>query len=363
MKKELSQYLLLPLSGLYALIVCTRNKFFDWGILPSKEFNIPVISLGNLRVGGTGKTPHVEYLINLLKSEFRVAVLSRGYKRNTRGFFLAGNDADPLRIGDEPCQMKRKFPDILVAVDEKRRRGIAKLLSHDPAPDVILLDDAFQHRYVKAGMNILLDDFNKPMMKDSLLPAGRLREPWTEKKRADIILVTKTPASFKAIDRRIRAKNTKLNDFQHLYYTKLRPGDVQPVFSGDFEKFRNSKPEILLITGIANPRTVKPFARKISTKIREIIFSDHHNYSLKDIDRIKSCFLEMDSKNSIILTTEKDAVKIIEFEKEIDSISDRIFFIPVFVEFLNQDDKNFNTQIINYVRSNKRNSLLHKEQG
>lgn len=363
MKKELSQYLLLPLSGVYALIVCTRNKFFDWGILHSKEFNIPVISVGNLRVGGTGKTPHIEYLINLLKNEFRVAVLSRGYKRKTRGFLLAGDDADPARIGDEPCQMKRKFPDIIVAVDEKRRRGIAKLLSHDPAPDVILLDDAFQHRYVKAGMNILLDDFNNPMREDSLLPAGRLREPWMEKKRANIILVTKTPASFRAIDMRIRAKKTKLSDFQHLYYTKLRPGDVQPIFSGDFEKFQNSKPEILLISGIANPRTVKPFARKISTKIREIVFGDHHRYSIKDIERVKSSFSEMNPGNSILLTTEKDAVKIREFEKELDSISDRMFFIPVFVEFLNQDDENFNTQIINYVRSNKRNSVLHKEQG
>ncbi len=363
MKKELSQYLLLPLSGVYALIVYTRNKFFDWGILSSKEFNIPIISVGNLRVGGTGKTPHIEYLVELLKNEFRVAVLSRGYKRKTRGFLLADNDTGPSYIGDEPCQMKRKFPEIIVAVDEKRSRGITKLLSYDPAPDVILLDDAFQHRYVKAGMNILLDDFNNPMMKDTLLPAGRLREPRAEKKRANIILVTKTPANYKAIDMRIRAKKTKLNDFQHLYYTKLRSGNVQPVFSGDFKKFRDSKPEILLIAGVANPRTVKPFARKISTKIREIIFGDHHRYSIKDIDRVKNSFSEMNPENSIILTTEKDAVKIREFEKELGSISDRMFFIPVFVEFLNQDDKNFNAQIINYVRSNKRNSVLHKEQG
>lgn len=344
------------------MIVSARNKFFDWEILPSREFNIPVISVGNLRVGGTGKTPHIEYLIRLLKDEFRVAVLSRGYKRKTRGFLLADDDSGPGQVGDEPCQMKRKFPGIIVAVDEKRSRGIEKLLRLDPAPDVILLDDAFQHRYVKPGMNILLDDFNNPMVKDLLLPAGRLREPWRAKKRANIILVTKSPGNIKAIDMRIRAKETKLNDFQHLYYTRLKSEDVQPVFSGSFEIYRKSKPAILLVSGIANPRTVKPFARKISTEIRDLMFGDHHRYTARDINMIIALFTEIETENKIILTTEKDAVKIREFEKELHSISPKLFYIPISVEFLNQDENNFNAQIINYVRSNKRDNILHKKQ-
>lgn len=353
--------MLLPVSGVYTLGVILRNKSFDWGLLPSKDFKIPVISVGNLRIGGTGKTPHIEYLIRLLKEEFRVAVLSRGYKRKTRGFILADENSNSSQIGDEPCQMKRKFPQIMVAVDEKRRRGITKLLSHNPAPDVILLDDAFQHRYVKPGMSILLDDFNNPMIKDSPLPSGRLREPWTAKKRANIILVTKSPGKLKAIDMRIRAKETKLHDFQHLYYTQLTSGDVQPLFSGNFDQYRKTKPEILLVTGIANPRTVKPFARRISTDIHEIRFGDHHPYSIRDIHKIMARFSGMKRENSILLTTEKDAVKLREFKEELTSISDRMFYIPVFVEFLNQDEINFNTQIINYVRSNKRNRTLHKE--
>ncbi|MFW5821700.1 MAG: tetraacyldisaccharide 4'-kinase [Bacteroidota bacterium] len=361
MINKLARYLLLPVSGVYGIAVTTRNKLFDWNILPSKEFNIPVISVGNLRVGGTGKTPHIEYLVRLLKDQYRVAVLSRGYKRKTRGFIIAHSESSPNDIGDEPCQMKRKFPDIIVAADEKRRRGIEKLLQLEQGPEVILLDDAFQHRYVKPGMNILLDDFKNPMIKDSLLPSGRLREPWTAKKRANIILVTKSPSSLRAIEMRLRAKETRLHEFQHLFYTTLKADELQPVFDGNYDDFRNRKISILLVTGIANPRTVKPLARKISTQIREIRYGDHHNYSNKDIHTIRSLFSQMDPDNSIILTTEKDAVKLREFRKELNSSSRNMFYLPVYVEFLNQDEKNFKAQIINYVSSNKRNSILHKK--
>ncbi len=360
-RKKIPEYLLLPLSVIYGLSVMVRNKLFDLNLLPSKEFNIPVISVGNIRVGGTGKTPHIEYLVELLRKDYRVAVLSRGYKRKTRGFVLAGETTGPDQIGDEPCQIKQKFPEIFVAVDEKRSRGIHKLMLMIPGPDVILLDDAFQHRYVKPGLSILLDDFQHSMRKDALLPSGRLREPWQAKKRADIILVTKSPPSLKAIDMRIRARETMLDEFQHLYYTRIIAKEIYGLFSVKREKLNLKKPEILLVTGIANPRTVKPLVRKISTSIKEINFSDHHKYTEKDINRILSLFSVMDPENSIILTTEKDAVKLREFRNVFDSVGEKIFYLTISVEFLNKDDKNFNNQILDYVRSNKRNSVLYKK--
>ncbi len=358
---KLHEYLLLPFAGMYGLAVLIRNKLFDWEVLPSTEFSLPIISVGNLAVGGTGKTPHIEFLVSILKEEYTLAVLSRGYKRKTKGFLLADHNSGPDQIGDEPCQIKNKFPEIIVAVDEKRVRGVKKLMELKPGPEVILLDDAFQHRHIKAGMNILLDDYNRPALKDFLLPAGRLREPFSSRKRANIILVTKSPASVKAIEMRIRARETDLDEFQHLYYTRIAGGQIKPVFNGDFNKFKDNKPEILLISGIANPRTVKPLVRNISTKIKDLIFKDHHDYSAADADMINTEFRKLNPENSIILTTEKDAVKLKELDVYFTSVMERMFYFPISVEFLNNDEGNFVNQIKNYVKSNKRDSILHKK--
>jgi len=359
MKKRFYEYLLLPFTSLYWLVVTIRNKLFDLNILPSEEFNLPVICVGNITVGGTGKTPHTEYLVRILRNEYRVAVLSRGYKRKTSGFLIASEHSTPEEIGDEPCQIKNKFPDIIVAVDEKRRRGIRNLLNLENGPDVILMDDAFQHRYVKPGLSIVLEDFNRPVRKDFLLPYGRLREPVSSLKRAAIILVTKVPSSFRPIDRRLRAREAGLSEFQHLYYTQLNPGKPLPVFKGDFKEYENSKPDILLVSGIANPRSLKPFARKFSTKIREIIFRDHHIYSPEEMKKIYDIL--KNSQESILLTTEKDAVKFRSFRKILKNVESRLFYLPVDINFLNDDEPNFKKQILNYVSSNKRNSILHKQ--
>lgn len=361
MAKKIHEYLLLPFSGIYGLAILIRNKLFDWEVLTSTGFNIPIISIGNLTVGGTGKTPHIEFLVSVLKDDYRVAVLSRGYKRKTKGFILAGQSAGPDQIGDEPCQVKSKFPEIIVAVDEKRVRGVRKLMELDPGPDVILLDDAFQHRYIKPGMNILLDDYQRPASKDLLLPSGRLREPFASKERADIILVTKSPPSLKAIEMRSRARETKLDEFQHLYYTKIVRGKISPVFIGDFSKYKYTRPEILLISGIANPRTVKPLVRNVSTKIKDLVFKDHHDYSAADADRINAEFEKLDPENSIILTTEKDAVKLKELEVYFTPVKEKMFYFSISVEFLNNDESNFVNQIKTYVKSNKRDSILHKK--
>ncbi len=354
----------MPLTAAYALIVFLRNKLFDWNILCSQEFNFPVISVGNLTVGGTGKTPHVDYLINLLSKDFKVAVLSRGYKRKSKGFILAGKNPDPDEIGDEPCLLKLKYPETIVAVDSNRRRGIQKLSEMSPPPDLILLDDAFQHRYVKPGLSILLFDYNRPVKKDILLPSGRLREPVSSKKRAKIILITKSPKNLKAIEMRIMAQEMQLDKFQHLFFTRVQSGEIISVFPNlntDLPAILTKKPEILIVSGIANPRHIKPFARKISPQTKELVFKDHHNYSEQDAILIVSEYKKLTKGNGIVLTTEKDAVKLQKFQELFKEIEQRFFYIPIFITFLNKDQENFNDQIIRYVKDNKRDSILHKK--
>ena len=223
---------LYPVSWIYGAVVVMRNKLFDWGIFRSKSFDVPVICVGNLAVGGTGKTPHTEYLIKLLRDKYQVAVLSRGYKRRTKGYVLATPQCTAKTIGDEPYQMYTKFSSVTLAVDEKRCHGIEKLLKlKEPSTDVILLDDAFQHRHVKAGLNILLTDYHRLFCDDTLLPAGRLREPVSGKNRAQIVIVTKCPQDIKPIDYNIITKRLNLYPYQRLFFSSFRYGNLQPVFS------------------------------------------------------------------------------------------------------------------------------------
>lgn len=359
--------LLYPLALLYGLAVYVRNLLFDYQILNSTEFNIPVINVGNITAGGTGKTPHVEYLIRLLKYEFNVAYLSRGYKRRTRQYILADHSSTTEEIGDEARQIKKKFPDIHVAVDRKRVNGINMLMKDVKDLDVILLDDAYQHRQARAGLSILLIDYNRPLSKDHLLPAGLLREQAFEKKRANIILITKCPERLKPIDRRLVVKDLTLYPFQHLYFTYLKDELPKPVFKSiqrilTREEIKNMKPQILMIAGIANPRSFKKFVRNYSTHITEVIYPDHHAFTKNDLDIIISKFNAIESDAKIIFTTEKDAIRLEKFS-EIDArIKEKMYFIPVTVSFMNEDTDNFNHQILNYVRANKRNNILYKKQ-
>ncbi len=293
-------YLLLyPFSLLYGLVVWIRNTLFDYEIIRSNEFPIPVISVGNITVGGTGKTPNIEYLVELLKDEFRVATLSRGYKRKTRNFILAGPDSDVYEIGDEPVQIKHKYPDIYVAVDRRRANGIRELMRKIPDLDVILLDDAYQHRYVKSGLSILLIDFNRPMSEDCLLPAGSLREQAYERRRANIILITKCPDRLKPIERRIIVNDLKLYPFQHLFFSKLVYGEPIPVFKDNLRpmsisEMKSARPQILMVTGIAGPRLFKKHLRSISPQIAEITYPDHHFFTEKDMVRFTNKFEELE---------------------------------------------------------------------
>ena len=331
---------LLPLSWLYGLGVGFRNLLFEMGILKSRPYSTPVISVGNITVGGTGKTPHVEYLIRLLKDRAKVAVLSRGYKRKTSGFVLAGDDATVRTIGDEPYQMKTKFPDITVAVDKKRTRGIEKLTSGDYVKDidVILLDDAFQHRYVKPGINILLVDYHRLIIYDKLLPAGRLREPVVSKNRADIVIVTKCPKDLRPMEFRVITKAMSLYPYQQLSESL-------------------ADKNVLLLTGIASPEQMLIDLKNYAKEVTPLAFSDHHDFKKKDVDRINEAFNALPSPK-LIVTTEKDETRLKQVEGLSDEVKSLLYVLPIKIEILLDQENTFNQSIINYVRKNSRNSIL-----
>jgi len=351
---------LLPLSYLFGSVVGFRNRLFDWGVLRSESFDVPIICVGNLTVGGTGKTPHTEYLVSILHKKFNVAVLSRGYKRKTRGFLLADESSGVREIGDEPFQIKNKFPHITVAVDEKRRRGIHRLLQINPLIDVIILDDAFQHRYVKPGLSILLMDYTRKIYEDQLLPAGRLREPLSSKERANIMIVTKCPTETKPIDIRIVSKYLTLRPHQQLYFSTIQYGEIFPVFdksaSGrplpDLDKENEA---VLLVTGIASTRKLKQDLSQFAVALEEINFPDHHNFVQKDIEHIEKVFSQIAAKKKIILVTEKDAVRLQQLPFVTDFLKDNLFYLPIQVDFLDNRAAEFNQKIYDYVKNNKRN--------
>ncbi|KAA6333227.1 Tetraacyldisaccharide 4'-kinase [termite gut metagenome] len=359
---------LYPASFLYGSVVYLRNKLFDWNILQSKSYDIPVICVGNIAVGGTGKTPHIEYLIKLLRHEFNVAVLSRGYKRKTKGYVLAGSQSNAQHIGDEPYQIKRKFPEVCVAVDEDRRHGINNLYGlKNPEIEVVLLDDAFQHRYVQAGMNILLTEYHRLFVEDALLPAGRLREPISGKNRANIVIVTKCPQNIQSADYSIVAKRMGLYPCQQLYFSTFEYGDLIPVFPKIQVHDRRSletlsaEESILLITGIASPTTMIEELKKYTPEIDILSFADHHDFSWKDIITIHQRFGNFDNKGKIIITTEKDAARLIHCPEIAGEIKSRMYVLPIEVKFLRGQQNMFNKQIIDYVGKYKRNGFLPKK--
>ena len=358
---------LLPLSWLYGLGVGLRNELFELGVLKSRSFDVPVISVGNITVGGSGKTPHVEYLIRLLKDIAQVAVLSRGYKRKSKGYVLAEEDTPMEMIGDEPFQMKHKFPNIHVAVDKKRCEGIDHLVDDEETKntDVVLLDDAFQHRYVKPGINILLVDYHRLIIYDKLLPVGRLREPLSGKNRADIVIVTKCPKELNPIDYRVLSKAMNLYPFQDLYFTTFEYCNLIPVFEEAKEKeialSDIHKTNVLLLSGIALPKQLevdlKPYTE--GTKVETLEFPDHHSFKKKDVELINSMFEAMETPK-IIITTEKDKARLLNLENLNDDVKQNIYALPIKVKFMLNKEEKFNEKKISYVRKNSRNSILVK---
>ena len=356
---------LTPFAWLYGLAIWIRNTLYDNGFLKSTGFNIPIISVGNITVGGTGKTPHVEYLVELLRQEFHVATLSRGYKRKTRDFRLASEESTVAEVGDEPLQIKKRFPEITVAVDRKRVMGIKTLMQLAPPIELVLLDDAYQHRSVKAGYSILLMDYNRPIDQDHLLPAGNLREPASNRNRANMILVTRSPERIKPMELREYVNRLGLSIGQHLFFTTMHYGELTPVYPQsprhDAEWFKNHVGAVLIVAGIANPRPLRQYARSISTNISELSFPDHHGYRQKDMDQIASRYRKLKEVHGqiMVLTTEKDAMRLRDHQPGSDLQND-FHSVRIYVHFLNDDQEKFNRQIINYVSSNKRGSVLHQ---
>lgn len=361
--------ILYPLSLLYRFVVSIRNWMFDAGILTSRKFELPVISIGNITVGGTGKTPHTEYLLSLLSPSMKVAMLSRGYKRQTSGFVLADKEANSATIGDEPYQIKRKFPEVVVAVDGNRCRGIEKLMEsvHGKELGAIVLDDAYQHRYVEPGINILLTDYNRLITHDYFLPVGNLREPASNKKRANIVIVTKCPESAQPIDFRIITKELALLPYQNLYFTRYEYGDFKPVFPELIEDKVDKKDlqtvphDVLLFTGIVSQHYIVEHLLKFTNNLQSIEYPDHHNFSQKDIEDINAKFAAIDNNNKILITTEKDAARLISNSYLSDEMKAALYYIPIEVAFLFGHEKDFNEQILGYVSKNKTNRGLFKK--
>ncbi len=347
------RYLLFPFGLIYGVVMAIRNGLYHFGLFKSYAFDVPVISIGNISVGGTGKTPHTEWIIQNLMCEHKVAVLSRGYGRSSKGFVEVHTDTLVSVSGDEPLQMKRKFPEITVAVNENRADGIRKLLEMDNAPDVILLDDAFQHRRVKPGLQLLLVDFNRPIHHDLVLPAGNLREFSSGRKRADLVLMTKCPNLFEHEMESLTERYIK-GEGQQMFFTTFEYQKPEPVFPAAAQMTMKelSESEVLLVTGIANPEPLKVFLSDKCKRLEHIDFPDHYNFGKNDINKILLKYSQLEGTQKRILTTEKDAVRLKEFSALQNNLRNNLFYIPIGVKVMRDGSESLKQIIQNYVRKN-----------
>ena len=348
------------------MVVAVRNRLYDWKVFKSNSFSgeVKTICVGNLCAGGSGKTPHVDYIIKLLKKDYHLATISRGYKRKTKGYILANEEATAESIGDEPMIFHTKHKDILVCVDSNRVRGIQNLLKEPPLgakegekkPDVVILDDAFQHRAVKAGLNILLTDYSDLYIHDTFLPSGYLRESKTNSIRADIIIVTKTPDKATNVDLRSIIKDIKPFPYQSLFFSYLKYGNLYHLFDQKKEQLKPAmdlfKYNVLLFSGIANPKPLHTYVKEYANDVEIRVFPDHHYYSETEITELIDAFKAIQGENKLLVTTEKDAVKLTA-----PAFADKLKDLPIFVLPLEIDLRNkteeFNELIRKYVRAHK----------
>ena len=346
---------MLPLSWLYGLGVGIRNLLYDLGILKSYGFDLALVKIGNLSVGGTGKTPHTELVAAMLAEVFpAVAILSRGYKRKTRGFRLASDADSAQTIGDEPFQMFLKLPDVQVAVCEDRKNGIEKLLEINPFLSAVVLDDGFQHRKVKAGLNILLSDYNEPFYEDKLMPAGKLREFQSAYRRADLIIFTKAPVQVNVYDKKY--VYTKVNPAAHqqVIFSHIRYTD--PVFLEPFEQLKlNSQQQLLLVTGLANAQSLTDMLDRKRLSYTHLAYADHQYYGNKQLEQIEKQFAALEGPNKLVLTTEKDFVKLREHAQWFIDKQIPLAYLPIEIGFDEQDRAIFIRMIEDYVKQYQRN--------
>jgi tetraacyldisaccharide 4'-kinase len=342
--------LLVPFSLPFWLAVGTRNFLYDRNIIRSAGFGLPVICIGNLTVGGTGKSPMVEYLVTLLKDRFRVATVSRGYKRRTKGYALANANSTALDIGDEPMQFHLKFPDVPVAVGEERLVAIPQLLHDYPDREVIILDDAFQHREIKAGLNILLTDCHNLFTRDFYLPAGDLRDLKSSYRRAQIIIVSKCSIHLSETEKEKIIKEIRPIRGQHIFFTTIEY-DLPYHITSRAIRNPDFNTEILLVTGIANPRPLKKLLEEKSGSYHMLQYPDHHIFTIDDLKDIRRRFDAIASDDKIILTTEKDAVRLDKFRMQLEDMP--VYVIPIRHNFLFGEGQKFNTLIIDFISNFK----------
>jgi len=339
---------LFPLALVYGLIIIIRNWLYDKEYIKSAAFNFPVICVGNLAVGGTGKSPMVEYLLGLLHPHFKIATLSRGYKRKTKGYVIANELTTALDIGDEPMQFHLKFPDVTVTVGEERIVAIPYLLQDKPELQAIILDDAFQHREVRAGLNIILTEFNNLYSNDFFLPTGDLRDEWASAKRAEIIVVTKCPPNLTKDKKEKIIRSLHILPVQQIFFTTIEYGTPYHIFHQTLRKV-TQQDEVLLVCGIANPKPLKEYLMQHAYTYYQKDYSDHHIFSIDDLNTIKERYDEIDAEYKMILTTEKDAVRLTKFKDELKEIP--LYVLPIRHQFLFNEGEQFNATLISFIRN------------
>jgi tetraacyldisaccharide 4'-kinase len=356
----LKKILLFPFAVIYGIITSLRNLLYDWKFLKSKSFDVHTICVGNLAVGGTGKTPHVEYLINLLQNDFKIAILSRGYKRKTSGFIQATNTSTAFDIGDEPLQYKTKNPQLEVCVDANRVNGIKKILEFPNPPKVVILDDAFQHRALNCELKIVISEYNNLYLNDCMMPAGYLRESKKGIERADIIIISKTPDKTTAIEIRNVIKDLKPLAHQQLFFTWLKYGELKGFQNpadtidtlNDLFRYR-----IVAFTGIGNPQPMITYLKEYASDVKHIQFPDHHSFTIQDIADVRAQLDAIEGGNKIVVTTEKDAMRLRGTDLQDIANTLPLYVLPIEVDFKDKTQE-FNDTIINYVRTNK---FYHKK--
>jgi len=347
-----------PLAVLYGLAVRVRHMLYDVRLIRPQEYDIPVVCVGNITVGGTGKTPVCEFLVEHLSPDYTLAVLSRGYRRRTKGYIEVQPGSSFRDVGDEPKQIKLKFREVVVAVCADRREGIERIRAEHPDVDMIILDDGFQHRRVKARTNIVLMDYNRPIYHDHLLPWGELRDVPSQMHRADIVLVTKCPEDITPLEMRIVRKSLALFPYQSIFFTWL--GNEPPVALFD-DVTPRQLPEgnpVVAMAGVANPAPLLSYLGKHYDVVQKLIFDDHHTYVVRDLSRMREA-IAGEAPQVAIVTTEKDAVKLTNRRRIPDQIASKLYYTPVGIKFAAGQDKIFVQKIKQYVRTNQKHSIVH----
>lgn len=349
---------LLPLAWVYGAVMQVRNWLFDLRLLPSVAYPVSVLGVGNLAVGGTGKTPHTEYLLRLFLQRFRTAVLSRGYGRRGKGFRLVDADTPAVLGGDEPCQMSRKFPQVIVAVCANRRAGMARLLALPSPPQVVVLDDNYQHRYVRAGLQILLTRYDRLYTADYVLPAGRLREGKHGARRADVVIVTNCPPKLSADEADDVSKRLHLQPCQHLFFTTVRY--ATPYLMDDPAQHLAEPPlDVLLVAGIAQPEPLRAHWTAAGCRVHLLRFPDHHSFSSADVHRMNEAFDALPVGRSIVVTTEKDVPRLRSVDSQLVSpLRHRLYVQPVEIKFLFGGSDVFDRQVMDYAASGSRGNKV-----